>query len=81
MNTIIVKKEIEVPVGVLIDVADLLLEHDIEHKVIATDSDEETITLEISYEKEQRDIFHEITDLIEDHSDNEDDEEEDDEND
>ena len=67
MNTIIVRKEIEVPLGVLVDVADLLLEHDIGHKIIATNTDENTISLEISYDREQRDVFYEITDLIEDH--------------
>ena len=63
-KTIITKKEIQVPAGVLIKVAELLLENDISNEIIATDEDEDTLTLEVSYSKEERDIIHEAEDLI-----------------
>ena len=67
MTTVIVQKEMEVPVGILVEVADLLIEHEISHKITATDADNDCITLELEYEKEEREIIHEIQDLIDDY--------------
>ena len=78
-KTIITKKEIVVPAGVLVKVAELLLENDISNEIIATDEEEDTLTIEVSYSKEERDIIHEAEDLIsefEEEADNEDDPEE-----
>ena len=70
-KTIFTKKEIEVPAGILIKVAELLLENDISNEIIATDEEEDTLTLEVSYSKEERDIIHEAEDLISDFEDEE----------
>jgi len=78
MTTVIVQKEMEIPVGILVEVADLLIEHEISHKITATDADNDCITLELEYEKEEREIIHEIQDLIDDYEEEDEDGEEDD---
>ena len=79
MSTVIVKDEIEVPLGILIEVADLLIKNEITHEITDTDAENGSITLEIEYEKEQRDTIHEIEDLIEDFEEDDDDEEDEEE--
>ena len=66
-KTTITKQEITVPTNALIDVADILIEEDIYHRFTATDEDEDTITFEIEYEKEQREAVHAIEDMISDY--------------
>ena len=78
MNTVIVKKELDIPVGLLLEVADILIENEISHEITGTDAETDCITLEVAYDKEQRDTIHEIEDLIDDYEGEEDDEEEDD---
>ncbi|SFW80251.1 hypothetical protein [Chitinophaga sancti] len=79
MQTVITKRELQVPVAVLIRVADVLLENDITNRITGTDEEDGYITIEVEYEKEQRDAIHEAEDIISDYHDNE--EEEDDEED
>ena len=76
MKTVIVKKEIEVPVGILMEVADLLIENELSHEIIGTDAENNCLTLEIAYEKDERDTIHEIENLIDDYEEEEDNEEE-----
>ena len=66
MTTVITKKELSVPLGAILDVADVLLENDIINNIIGTDSDEDTIILEVEYDKEQREVIHEVEDIIAD---------------
>ena len=77
MKTVIVKKEIEVPVGILMEVADLLIENELSHEIIGTDAENKCLTLEIAYEKDERDTIHEIENLIDDYEEEEDDEDKD----
>ena len=65
-TTIITRKELEVPLGALIEVSDILIENGISNEITGTDEDEDTITLEVSFTKEERDIIHEVEDLISD---------------
>lgn len=65
-TTIITRKELEVPLGALIEVSDILIENGISNEITGTDGDEDTITLEVSFTKEERDIIHEVEDLISD---------------
>ena len=65
-TTIITRKELEVPLGALIEVSDILIENGISNEITGTDDDEDTITLEVSFTKEERDIIHEVEDLISD---------------
>ena len=78
MQTVITKRELQVPVDVLIRVADVLLENDITNRITGTDEDEGHITIEVEYEKEQREAIHEAEDIISDYHENEEDEEDDD---
>ena len=65
-TTIITRKELEVPLGALIEVSGILIENGISNEITGTDEDEETVTLEVSFTKEERDIIHEVEDLISD---------------
>lgn len=65
-TTIITRKELEVPLGALIEVSDILIENGISNEITGTDEDEDTITLEVSFNKEEREIIHEVEDLISD---------------
>lgn len=67
----------DVPASVMLQVAGLICENQLTHVILETDEDEEIITMEVEYKKEERAIIHQIEDLIADNSD--DDEEEDDE--
>jgi len=80
MKTVIVKKEVEVPVGILMEVADLLIENELSHEIIGTDAENNCLTLEIAYEKDERDTIHEIENLIDDYEVEDDDEEEEQQN-
>lgn len=81
MSTVIRKREIIVPVGAMVDVCDIIINNRLSHQIIATDEDEETITLEFSYEPNERSVLHEIEDLIADYEEEEEEEDEDDEDD
>ncbi|HEX7906331.1 MAG TPA: hypothetical protein VF487_20795 [Chitinophagaceae bacterium] len=65
-TTVITKKELHVPTGAIIDVADVLIENEIINEIIGTDTDEDTIIFEIQYGKEQREVIHEVEDMISD---------------
>ena len=65
-TTIITRKELEVPLGALIEVSDILIENGITAEITGTNEDEDTLTLEVSFTKEERDIIHEVEDLISD---------------
>ena len=64
MNRTITTKEFEMPVSALIEVADILIENELHHNIIATDEENESVTIEIEYEKEDRDAIHQIQDII-----------------
>lgn len=77
MKTIKVK-ELEVPVGAMPEVVDLLMENELDNSLTGTDEDHDFIYLEVSYDKDdddQKAAIHEIEDIIADY---EDDNEEDD---
>ena len=80
MNRTITTKEFEMPVSALIEVADILIENELHHNIIATDEENESVTIEIEYEKEDRDAIHQIQDIIDDNEESDDDEDDDDDN-
>lgn len=66
MKTIKVK-ELEVPVGAMPEVVDILMENDLENSLAGTDEDHEVIFLKVRYDKDdedQRSAVHEIEDII-----------------
>ena len=75
-KTKITVEEFNVPVGVLPEIANLISENDLDHTILGGDVKEEEITLSIEYENDQRDVIHEIEDIISDYEDEEDDDEE-----
>ena len=77
----ITKEELEVPLGVLIDVATQLIDNGINMEIVGTDEDTDSITVEVHYDKEQRETIHEVKDWISDFEESEDDDEEDDDKD
>ncbi len=79
MKTIKVK-ELEVPVGAMPEVVDLLTENELDNSLTGTDDDHELIYLEVSYDKDdddQKAAIHEIEDIIADYEDDYDEEDED----
>ncbi len=57
-------RELLVPEDAVLEVATLLSENEIENQIIDSDEKEETITLEVRYEKEEKETIAEIIDLI-----------------
>lgn len=78
-TTIITKKELTVPAGVIAQVADVIIENGITHTIIGADIDEDTITLEVQFTKDEREIIHEIEDIASDYEEEAVEEEQDDE--
>ena len=77
MKTIKVK-ELEVPVGAMPEVVDILMENDLYNSLTGTDEDHDFIYLEVSYDKDDDDQkagIHEIDDIIANYEDDEDDDE------
>jgi len=66
-NTIITRKVLHIPVLAILQVVDLLLQHEIVHEIVATDEEEEQLIIQVEYEKQERDAIHEIEDLIADY--------------
>jgi sulfur carrier protein ThiS len=67
MKKTVTTKQLEVPVGALMEVADLLIENEITHQMVATDEDNDTITIEVEYDRDDRDTIHEVEDAIDDY--------------
>jgi hypothetical protein len=78
-KTVITKKELNVPTAVIVEVADLLLDNEITNDIIGTDPDNDELIIEVEYEKEQREIIHQIEDIIADFEESDEDEESEDE--
>ena len=71
-------KELEVPVGAMPEVVDVLIDNDLDNCLTGTDEDHDLIYLEVSYDKDDEDqkaAVHEIEDIIDDHAVDDDDEE------
>lgn len=61
-------REFNIPTGILADVADKILEHDLVNEISGSTEDGEII-VEISYEKNQREVVFDIQEIIEDYLD------------
>ena len=66
-TTIINQKELIIPAGVIAQVSDVIIENEITHTIVGADTDEDTITLEVQFSKDEREIIHEIEDIISDY--------------
>ncbi|WP_127125058.1 hypothetical protein [Pseudoflavitalea rhizosphaerae] len=74
-TTIITRKEINVPLGALLDVAELLLDNDLNSTIIGIDSPADEITLEVEYAKNEKPVIRQIQQLIEEYEEQDDDDE------
>ena len=63
-TTIITKKELTIPVGVIAQVADVIIENEITHTIIGADTHENTVTLEVQFDKDEREVIHEMKTLF-----------------
>jgi hypothetical protein len=68
------KEQFDVPSGIMLEVCGLICEHDLHHVIAEVDEEADTIGLEIQYSKQDREVIHQIEDLIADNSDDEDEE-------
>jgi hypothetical protein len=74
MKTIKVK-ELEVPVGVIAEVAEILGDNGIKNRILGVDEDLNNILIEIEYDKDdedERQTVHDIDDVINEYDDEED---------
>ncbi|OMP75291.1 MULTISPECIES: hypothetical protein [Chitinophaga] len=77
--TKLTRQVFDIPADIMLDVCSLICEHELEHTIMEVDEDEDTISLELQYSKQDRKVIHKIEDMIADNSDEEgDDDEEDD---
>lgn len=77
-KTTITKQELSVPVGAMLEVADILVEEGMGHQITGTYPGNDSLILEVEYSADQRDAFHAIEDAIEDFLQQEDDDDDDD---
>jgi hypothetical protein len=73
------KKELTIPAGVIAQVSDVIIENEITHQIIGADTDEDTITLEVQFSKDEREIIHEIEDIVSDYEEQAEEEQDDEE--
>lgn len=70
--------EIKVPSDLMLEVADLIEENEIDNSIMG--ADDELIVISVSYHEQDRSIIMEILELIEDHDDNDEDDDDDNDN-
>ena len=68
------KEQFDVPSSIMLEVCGLICEHELRHAIMEVDDDADTISIEIEYSKQDREVIHQIEDLIADNSEEEDDE-------
>ena len=73
-------RELQVPEDAMSEVASILLSNEIENQITNADEKEELITVEVRYEKDEKETIREIIDLIDNYNEGINDEDDDDEN-
>ena len=69
------KEQFDVPSNIMVEVCGLICEHELHHTIMEVDEDADTISLEIEYSKQDREVIHQIEDLIADNSEDDDEDE------
>ncbi|OMP74621.1 hypothetical protein [[Flexibacter] sp. ATCC 35208] len=69
------KQQFDIPSNIMLEVCNLICEHELEHIITEVDEDEDIISLELQYSKQDRKVIHKIEDMIADNSDEEDEDE------
>jgi hypothetical protein len=78
---LITKKELSIPAAIITEVAEVLLENEINNDIIGADTEIDEVLIEVQFEREQRDVIHHIEDMISDYQETEEEEEEEEEDD
>ena len=76
--TKLTRQVFDIPANIMLDVCSLICEHELEHTIMEVDEDEDTISIELQYSKQDRKVIHKIEDMIADNSEEDDEDEEDD---
>ena len=58
-------QELIIPTDAMPEVATILADNELTNEIIGSDEENETVTVEVQYEKEERDAVQEILDLVE----------------
>lgn len=76
---LITKKELSIPAAIITEVAEVLLENEINNDIIGADTEIDEVLIEVQFEREQRDVIHQIEDMISDYHETEEEDDDDDE--
>ncbi len=60
-------RTIKVPLAALPVIADIIIDNDMQHEIIASNNAEPSVTLDITYDKSERSVIHKIHDSIDDY--------------
>lgn len=60
-------RTIIVPLAALPFIADIIIDNDLQHEIIASNNAEPSVTLDITYDKTERPIIHKIHDYIDEY--------------
>ncbi len=60
-------RTIKVPFAALPAIADLIIDNDLQHEIIASNNAEPSVTLDITYDKSERSIIHKIHDYVDEY--------------
>jgi len=77
MPILLTRKELAIPVPILIEAVDILLEHEIDNEILRTDEEDDRMIIGVEYQREQRDAIHVVEDLIADYEERDDDDDDD----
>jgi hypothetical protein len=81
MKTIKIR-EFEVPTDIIAEVADIIAANELNNKITGTDEEQTVVFVEVHYDKdneEERQLVHDIDDVINDYDDEDDEENDNDE--
>jgi hypothetical protein len=78
-SKLITKKELSIPAAIITEVAEVLLENEIINDIIGADTETDEVLIEVQFERDQRDVIHQIEDLISDYEETEDDDDDEEE--
>ena len=78
-SKLITKKELSIPAAIITEVAEVLLENEIVNDIIGADIETDEVLMEVQLEREQRDVIHQIEDMISDYHETEEEDDDDEE--
>lgn len=64
-------KEFEVPIEIIAHFANLLIDHNLTNEIVGINGEEETLTIEVSYENKEKGKLLALIEFMDDHYQNE----------